>query len=516
MRSSTPNLVLYNANVITQDTSLPRASWVAVSRGLIAGVGFGIHPRELTGGATRAIDCQGGTLIPGFNDAHCHILATATSLLAVDCSPSAVTSIEDIAEQLKIRAADAPPESWIRGTGYNEFYLRENRHPTRWDLDAAVPDRPVRLIHRSGHAVVLNSRALALAGIHRDTPDPAYGIIERDETTGEPTGLLLEMDDYLEGAVPPLSQEEIYAGIRRFNEQCLASGITSLQDATPGNSVERWRLFQEIKEQDLLTPSLTLMAGASHLTRFLEEGFAFGQRGPGMRLGAAKVVLTMTTGSLNPSREELHTIVGDAHRSGFQVAIHAIEMEAVEEAIEAIRLQTQESGTGRRHRIEHCSECPPHLIERLAGCGITVVTQPSFIYYSGERYLSEVADDRLPWLYPIGSLNAAGVPLAAGSDAPVTPLDPITGIYAAATRRAESGNTVLPDEALSVEDALGMYTLGSAYASLEERKAGSIENGKRADLALLDRDLTAIRPEEIRTTRVLMTIARGEVAWEGR
>ena len=130
---------------------------------------------------------------------------TATSLLrqppllGVDCSPSAVTSIEDIAEQLKIRAADAPPESWIRGTGYNEFYLRENRHPTRWDLDAAVPDRPVRLTHRSGHAVVLNSRALALAGIHRDTPDPAYGVIERNETTGEPTGLLLEMDDYLDG-----------------------------------------------------------------------------------------------------------------------------------------------------------------------------------------------------------------------------------------------------------------------------------------------------------------------------
>ena len=309
-------------------------------------------------------------------------------------------SIEDIAEHLKIRAADAPPESWIRGTGYNEFHLRENRHPTRWDLDAAVHDRPVRLTHRSGHAVVLNSRALALAGIHRDTPDPAYGVIERDTTTGEPTGLLFEMDEYLEGVVPPLSQEDIYAGIRRFNEQCLTLGITSLQDATPGNSVERWRLFQEIKEQGLLTPSMTLMAGASHLTRFLEEGFAFGQSGPGMRLGAAKVVLTMTTGSLNPSREKLHTIVGDAHRSGFQVAIHAIEMEAVEEAIEAIRLQTQESGTGRRHRIEHCSECPPHLIERLSGCGITVVTQPSFIYYSGERYLAEVAGDRLPWLYP--------------------------------------------------------------------------------------------------------------------
>ena len=146
------------------------------------------------GRATRAIDCQGGTLVPGFHDAHCHILAAAASLLAVDCSPAAVSSIEDIKERIRERAADAPPDGWIRGVGYNEFYLSEKRHPTRWDLDAAVPDRPVRLTHRSGHAVALNSRAMALAAIGSDTPDPPNGVIERDGVTGEPTGLLLEMD----------------------------------------------------------------------------------------------------------------------------------------------------------------------------------------------------------------------------------------------------------------------------------------------------------------------------------
>ncbi len=515
MRLSTPDLLLHNANVITLDASLPRASWVAVSDGLIADVGLGKPPRDWTGSAAKAIDCQGGTLMPGFNDAHCHVLATAAALLAVDCSPSAVSSIEDIKARLKARAAGSPTDAWIRATGCNEFYLRENRHPTRRDLDDAVPDRPVRLAHRSGHAVVLNSRALALAGIHKDTPDPTYGVIDRDDT-GEPTGLLLEMDDYLEGVVPPLSQEEIHTGVRLFNDQCLALGITSLQDATPGNSPERWRLFQEIKEQGILTPSLTLMAGASHLPRFLEEGCAFGYTGTGIRLGAAKVMLTTTTGSLNPPREELHRIVGEAHRSGFQVAIHAVEMEAVEAAIEAISLQTQSSGTPLRHRIEHCSECPPHLVERIARGGITVATQPGFVYYSGERYLSEVAEERQAWLYPIGSLSAAGVPLAAGSDAPVVPLDPIAGIYAAVTRRAESGGHVLPHEAVGVEDALRLYTLGSAYASFEEQAAGSIEKGKRADLTLLDKDLTAIHPEEIKSTRSLMTVARGEVAWEGR
>ena len=516
MMATTPDLILYNANVITLGATFHRASWVAVSDGVIVGLGLGELPRDLMSGRAKAIDCQGGTLVPGFNDAHCHILAAATSLLAVDCSPSAVSSIGEIAESLRSRSADSPAAAWIRGTGYNEFYLREKRHPTRWDLDAAVPDRPVRLTHRSGHAVVLNSLALALAGITSDTTDPTYGVIDRDPESGEPTGLLLEMDDYLEGIVPPLSGEEVNAGVRLFNEQCLASGITSLQDATPGNSVERWRLFEELKERGLLTPDLTLMAGATHLGGFHEEGFAFGHSGVGMRLGAAKVMLTMTTGSLSPSREELQAIVGDAHRSGFQVAIHAVEMEAVEAAIEAIGLQAQGTGASLRHRIEHCSECPQHVVEKLAGYGITVVTQPGFIYYSGERYLSEVEEDRQPWLYPIGSLQAAGVPLAAGSDAPVAPLDSIAGIYAAVTRRAASGNVVLPNEAVGVENALRMYTLGSAYASFQEHKRGSIEAGKRADLALLDRDPMAIDPEDIRNTRVVMTIAGGEVVWEGR
>ena len=515
MRAPTPDLLLYNANVITLNAALPRASWVAAGSGTIVGLGLGKPPRDMLSGRTRAIDCQGGTLVPGFNDAHCHVLATATSLLAVDCSPSAVSSIGEMAESLRSRSTDSPAGAWIRGTSYNEFYLREKRHPTRWDLDAAVPDRPVRLMHRSGHAVVLNSRALALAGITSDTPDPTYGVIGRDPESGEPTGLLLEMDDYLEGIVPPLSSDEVSAGVRLFNEQCLASGITSLQDATPGNSVERWRLFEDLKERGLLTPDLTLMAGASHLRGFLEEGLAFGHMGSGMQLGAAKVMLTMTTGSLNPSREELHNIVGDAHRSGFQVAIHAVEMEAVEAAIEAIRLNSRDFAAARRHRIEHCSECPPRLVENLARYGITVVTQPGFIYYSGERYLSEVEEDKQPWLYPIGSLQAAGVPLAAGSDAPVAPLDPIMGIYAAATRRAASGDVVLPNEAAGVENALRMYTLGSAYASFQEHERGSIETGKRADLALLDSDPTAIDPEDIRNTRVVMTIAEGEVVWEG-
>ena len=516
MSRAVPDLVLHNASVLTLNPLMPRASWVAIDQGRIVGVGPGEPSLGAGNGPERAIDCRGGTLIPGFNDAHCHVLATAASLLAVDCSPAAVSSIEDIKERLKTRSTQVAKGTWLRGTGYNEFYLRERRHLNRWDLDQAAPDHPVRLLHRSGHAMVLNSRALALTAIHGDTPDPPDGVIEREEATGEPTGLLLEMNDYLDGVIPPLSKDEVERGVGLFNGQCLALGITSLQDATPGNDLERWELFAGLKRRGLLTPSVTFMVGAGHVPRFLQEGYTFGYGAHGLRLGAAKIVVTMTTGSLQPPREELRRLVREARLGGFQVAIHAVEAEAVEEAIDAIRLGTEGSAPGElRHRIEHCSECPPRLIEKLARNGITVVTQPGFLYYSGERYLAEVADDRLPWLYPIGSLGAAGVPLAAGSDAPVIPMSPLMGICAAATRMAESGDAVLPGEAVGVEEALRMYTLGSAYASFEEGVTGSIEGSRRADLVLLDRDPTAVGPEEIKDIRVVMTVVNREVVWEG-
>jgi predicted amidohydrolase YtcJ len=344
-------------------------------------------------------------------------------------------------------------------------------------------------------------------------------VIERQEGTGEPTGLLLEMSDYLDGMITPLSRDEMEWGMGQFNERCLALGITSLQDATPRNNLERWDLFAEFKERGLLTPSMTLMAGADCLPRFLERGFHFGYEAHGLRLGSAKIMITMTAGSIQPSRDELRNLVKEAHDNGFQAAIHAVEAEAVEEAIgaiEAIDLRGEGNvAGGLRHRIEHCSECPPHLVERLAQGGITVVTQPGFLYHSGERYLAQVSGHRLPWLYPMGSMKAAGVPLAAGSDAPVIPMNPLLGVYAAVTRKSESGDAVLPGEATGVEDALSMYTLGSAYASFEEHVTGSVEESKRADLTLLDRDPTTVDQEEIKDIRVLMTVVQGGVVWQG-
>lgn len=509
------DLLLFNANVVTVDRARPRANWVAIADGRIAALGTGPPPQRSTRPGAN-VDCQGATLIPGFHDAHCHVLATAASLTAVDCSPKAATSIADIQYRLRERSAGLPAGAWIRGTGYNEFYLRERRHLTRWDLDQAVPNHPVRLLHRTGHATVLNSFALQLVNIHAATADPPDGVIERDPSTGEPTGLLLEMEDYLSGAVPPLSRTEMQHGVAVFNNLCLSLGITSLQDASPGNAMDRWRHFRQLKDGGKLTPSVTFMVGIAHLPSFLEAGLTPGSGVPGLRVGAAKIVLTMTTGDMQPPRDELHRMVIQAHRAGFQVAIHAVEAEAVEAAVEAIEAVTHASpSTDLRHRIEHCSECPPGLVRRIAGSGITVVTQPGFLYHGGERYLAEVPPERQPWLYPIGALAAAGVPLAAASDSPVIGLNPLIGLYAAATRKGALGEVVLPEQGIAVERALEMYTLGGAYVSFQERDLGSIQVGKWADLTLLDHDPTSATADALLGIKTLMTVVRGAVAWEG-
>ena len=211
-------------------------------------------------------------------------------------------------------------------------------------------------------------------------------------------------------------------------------------------------------------------------------------------------------------------MVVEARRAGYQVAIHAVEVEAVEAVAEAL-LGTHAPSTGARlhtrDRIEHCSECPPAALERLAGSGVVVVTQPGFLYYSGRRYLSEVAQEVQPWLYRIGSFLKAGLRVAFGSDAPVIDPNPLIGIYAAVTRRAETGEAVGESEGISAQEALRLYTLGGAYAAFQEGDKGSVEVGKLADLVLLDQDPTRLEAEQIRRIKVTLTVIGGRVVWEG-
>ena len=514
--NSEADLILYNANVITLDRTRPRATAVAVKGSRIIDVGTDEDTRFHKGTRTEIIDCHGRTVLPGFNDAHCHPIALASSLLSVDCRPSSVRSISDIQTQIHHRAKQTHTGRWIRATGYNEFYLAEKRHPNRWDLDKAAPDHPVKLSHRSGHACVLNSLALKLLQISKETPEPQGGIIERDLETGEPNGLLFEMNPYIEKLMPHLSEEELESGIKLANEEFLSHGITSVQDATWSDSLRRWQILRQSKEQQKLIPRISMMIGMDEIEEF-EAGNVCHQRSldSSLHLGGVKVVLHTATGALNPPQEELNQLVHKAHRLGYQIAFHADEEKAVEAAISALEdVLSQIPRAYHRHRLEHCSVCPPHLMRRLKKVKALVVTQPSFIYYSGERYLATVPPDDLTWLYPIGSLCSNGLRVAAGSDTPVVPLNPLVGIYAAVTRTAETGQCLIPRESISCMETLKLYTIDAAYASFEENIKGSISADKLADLAVLSEDPTKVPPEEIKDIAVAMTIVDGEVVWQ--
>jgi len=510
------DLILTNANVITMNPAEPTAGLVAIRGNKILTVGGSDRLGEVRGAKTEVIDCQGKTVVPGFNDAHCHIFAFIRKLGGIDLSPPAVSSIADIKAAVRQRARSIPAGNWITGTDYNEFYLDEKRHPNRRDLDEAAPEHPVVLAHRSLHACVLNSLALAMAGITRETPEPPGAIIERELDSGEPSGLLFEMVGYIRGQVlPPLSDEELAEGIALASRYYLSMGITSLQEASANNDYARWQALQGFKDSGELRSRVSMMFGFDALPQFQQAGLAFGSGDEQLRLGGVKIVINETAGKLQPPQEELNKQALDSHRAGFQLAIHCIEPSTVEAAITALEyIAGKSSVIGRRHRLEHVSECPPDLLERLGRLKAMVVTQPPFIYYSGERYLATLPPERQRWLYRIKSFLNSGLVVAGSSDSPVVPDNPLIGICAAVTRRAESGQEVLPEEAVSPQQALAMYTTNAAYASFEEKLKGAIALGRLADMAVLSNDPLKSPPEMIKDIRVEMTILDGKVAWQ--
>ncbi len=501
------------------DPDRPVAGAVAVKSGLIQLAGDAHQVRELCSRSTRTIDCQGATVVPGFNDAHCHPLALASNLLSVDCSPASVQDIAGIQEKISLHARDLPQGRWIKATGYNEFYLAEKRHPNRWDLDKAAPHHKVRLTHRSGHACVLNSLAMEALGIGMETPEPPGGIIERDLDSGKPNGLLFEMNSIVDQHIPPWSKEEIETGLRLAGEHFLSRGVTSLTDATWTDTVARWHLLREARARDFFRPKVTLMTGVDDLPFFshkrLLTGDALGKANSGIRLGGVKIVLGTATGTLSPPQQELNSLLYRIHEAGYQVCVHAVEQDEVEAAVNALEyVLLQSPRHDHRHRIEHCSVCPPALMQRIATLELLVVSQPSFVYYSGERYLNTVPAADIAFLYPFRSLLNKGVKLAAGSDTPVVPLDPMAAMYAAITRSTESGHVLSGDQGISALATLEMHTTAPAHAAFEERHKGRIAAGMTADLALLSADPTQPDHGQLKDIRVLMTILDGKVVWK--
>ena len=516
MKPPSKNLILINANIITLDPLSPNASWVAIENDKIVATGYEKAWTNLKSKNTGVIDCSGKTVIPGLIDTHLHIVSYAKSLVTPDLSPDKnVRSISDIQSIIKRYSSKRPSGQWIFGRGYNEFYLLEKRHPNRWDLDKATADHPVRLTHRSGHAHVLNSVALKLVGITKETGDPDGSLIERDLKTGEPTGLLYEMGDYLYDRIPALAHSVLEKGLQLANRDLLSLGVTSIQDASSRNDTEQWNLFKSWKESGILQPRVNLMMGIDAFKKNAKPSGLKTLSENQLRWGAIKIILDDTTGRLHPSQSELNAMVLKVHQAGKQVAIHALDEKAVKAACEAIQFAIEKfPAKDHRHRIEHCAVCPPDLVRKIASLGVSVVTQPAFIYFHGERYQATVPPDQLKHLYPIRTLLDQGINLAAGSDCPIVSPDPLIGIQAAMHRLSSTGDRVGGREKIKPAEALQMYTLNAARATFEETFKGSIAPGKLADLVVLNSDPARLKADEFKNLKVDMTIIGGKIVWD--
>ncbi|MDE2785161.1 MAG: amidohydrolase family protein [Chloroflexota bacterium] len=501
-------IVLLNGKILAGEGS---PSALAVAGRKVLAVGDEREIRGLATPDTTVLDCGGRRVIPGIVDAHCHVLAAAATSRWVDCRPTAMPDVDAVIDAL--REAPGSADDWIRGYGYDDSPAGRGRHLTRHDLDRVSISRPVRVDHRSGHACALNSRALASVGIDRRTSDPPGSVIVRDHE-GEPTGLLLEMADWLRerlGVSDDASFEDVQGAVREFGDKLLAYGITAVTDAGPSNGLDRWRYFRRVSGDGTLPLQLTMMVGFDRLDEMLHAGLGYGATANDGRLTVshAKIMLTASTGQLRPDPAQLTEMVAHAHRLGFPVAIHAVERDAVVAAALAIgdaRPLIADDGSRVRDRIEHCAECPPDVLALVAQSGAMAVPNPGFLHYDGERYLRTVAADLLPHLYPMGALLARGIRTRLGSDAPVVEPNPWAAMAAAVSRQSAGGVDLGGEVVKSVAQALTLHSGTQRIAA-----------GMPADLAVVDPDPFAVSTANLPEVRSVATIVAGGLVWrDGR
>lgn len=489
---------------------------ILVKGGKIADI-VNYHPVDsASSAANHVIDCRNRTVIPGFIDPHAHLRAYAKRLVTPDLSPrSGIRTISDIQNVIKDQAKDLPKGTWIRASGYDEFGLEEKRHPLSRDIDRIAPHHPVILSHRSGHAHVLSSQAMQQLGITISTGDPPQGLIDRSIPSGEPTGLVFEMGDFLSKRVPPIDDQTLAKGIHLANDHLLSLGVTALQDVSANNDFETREQLSAWKTSACFKPHLFMSIGYAALRSARSSILRSNYQPLAVPIRGVKIILDETTGDLLPSQSEIDVMVAEIHRFGLYAVIHAISEDAVRSACIAISRALKSLPKIRHsHRIEHCALCSPQTAKTIASLGITVVTQPSFIFYNGRRYLQTLKKSELDYLYPIGSLHRHGVNVAFGSDSPVVPPSPLVGIYAAVTRQCESGETIASHEKIPLLDAVTLHTSNAAAAIGIGGSTGLVLPGYRADLAVLSGNMTRMSYDAIRDLQVDMTIVNGEIVWQ--
>ncbi|MCX2726475.1 amidohydrolase [Thermomicrobium sp. 4228-Ro] len=527
------DLVLRNANVLTLDPAQPRAQALSVWRGRILAVGDEDRVLEDAGPGTRILDLAGATVLPAFDDAHCHPIGLGLALEWVDVSPEAAPTLARLLDRLAEAARSLPPDRWLLARGYDDSRLDVRRHPTRWELDTVTGDRPAIVIRTCGHMLVANSAALARAGITRETPDPEGGRIVRDET-GEPTGLLQERaQELVRQLLPEPTISDLERALRRAGERFLSLGIASVTEAGIGRP-EELLAYQNLRERGELPVRSRVMLLIDQLLEPAERlGLRSGFGDDWLRIGPFKLFQDGAGGARTAAmsvpypgepqnygiayytQEQLDDAFRRVARLGCQAAAHAIGDRAIEMVLTAYeRALADYPLADHRWRIEHCGMLRPDLLQRLARLGVVAVPQPGFGYYLGDAYLRNFSDEWLALAYPTRAWLERGIAVAFSSDAPVIPPDPWVGIQAAVLRRTRTGQPFGPQQRVDTLEALRLYTAGGAYAHFEEDRKGRIAPGFLADLVVVDRDPLAVDPEELPAIRTLVTIVDGRVAWE--
>ncbi|HKP46509.1 MAG TPA: amidohydrolase [Pyrinomonadaceae bacterium] len=536
------DLVLKNGNIYTVDDQRPHAEAVAVNGDRITFVGSNREIEKYIGPKTQVIDLKGETVFPGLTDAHHHLEGVGFREMTLNLE--GVTSLQDLLAKVKVRVDQAKPGEWVTGRGWIETFWQPPVFPTRWDLDKVAPANPVVLGRADGHGTVVNSAALKIAGIDKSTPNPFGGEISKDKQTGEPNGMLLDAAQNLVRSHVPAptaadNERAVILGVKRD----IGLGWTQVQNpgGTYADIALDSKLFSEGKIKLRIYKALS--APGDEAQRLLREGPIVGKFGNRLTvrslklyadgsLGSRSAALLApysdapdTSGFLTIKEETLQPILQEALRKGIQIETHAIGdrgnrfiIDQYEKAMRAVP-KSEWKIQSPRWRVEHSQIVNPVDIPRFAQLGIIPSMQASHAIGDLHFAPARLGMERLKGAYAWQSFVKAGSIIPGGSDAPVERGEPMIEFYAAVARKdikGFSGEGWHPEEALSREQAIKMFTIWAAYGAFEEDLRGSIAVGKLADFTVLSADIMKIPEAEILKTRCLMTIIGGEVVYEAK
>jgi predicted amidohydrolase YtcJ len=540
--NDTADLVFKNGNIYTANERQPRAEAIAVRKDRIVFVGSNRDAQKYVGRTTRVVDLNGKTLLPGMTDAHHHLFGVGFREITLNLE--GINSLEDFLAKVKARVDQTQPGAWVTGRGWIETFWKPPVFPTRWDLDKAAPNNPVFLDRADGHGAVANSAALKIAGVDKNTPSPFGGEISKDKQTGEPNGMLLDAaQDLVQSHIPGPTAEETERALILGVQRNIQLGWTQIQDA--GGSYADVALARRLYGEGKIKLRIykALSAPGKEAQQLLRDGPIIGEQGHRLTvrtvklyadgsLGSRSAALLEpysdkpdTSGFLTIKEEVLLPFLEEALRKGVQVETHAIGdrgnrfiLDAYEKAFKAVP-PAERKIREPRWRIEHSQIVNPTDIPRFAKLGVIPSMQPSHAIGDLHFAPSRLGIERLAGAYAWQSFIKSGSIVPGGSDAPVERGEPMIEFYAAVARKdmkGFSGEGWHPEEAVTREQALKMFTVWPAYAAFEEKLRGSIEIGKLADFTVLAADIMKIPEMEILKTRCVMTVIGGEVVYESK